>query len=140
MAYYTKTGNTQKTAEQIAQGAKTPNTTTEVKPVTDITPQEAAQADAIAFGSPAYFSLMSGPVLTLLTEMYFIKDKFAGKPMTAFATGGGSQTKTVENIETILKVFNPKLTPGVAVSSDLTETEQEQARKLGAALAKATEN
>jgi flavorubredoxin len=83
---------------------------------------------------------MSGPTLTLLTEMYFIKDKFAGKPMAAFATGGGSQTQTVENIETILKVFNPKLVTGLAVSSNLTETEQEQARKLGAALAKATEN
>jgi NAD(P)H dehydrogenase (quinone) len=69
IAYYSKTGNTKQIAQAIAEGTKTiPNTTVETKAVETLNPQEAAQADAFAFGSPAYFSLMSGPLLSLLTE------------------------------------------------------------------------
>jgi NAD(P)H dehydrogenase (quinone) len=140
IAYYTKTGNTQKIANLIAEGAKTQNATVEVKPAQTINPQEATQADAIAFGSPAYFSNMSGPILTLLTELYFVKDKLAGKPLAAFATGAGSQTKTVENIEVILKAYNPKLIQGLATGNTITATDEQQAKQFGEALAKAAAN
>jgi flavorubredoxin len=58
--------------------------------------------------------------------------------MVAFATGGGSQTKAVENIESVLKAFNPKLLqPGLAVGNTVSDADAQQARKLGADLAKA---
>ena len=139
IAYYSKTGNTEKIAKLIAEGAKkVAGTTVEVKNVQQINAKEAVEADAFAFGSPAYFSMMSGPLLTLLTEFYFNKDKLAGKPMAAFATGGGSQAKTVESIEGILKAFNPKIIqPGVAVSSTISKADEQQAKELGEKLAKA---
>jgi NAD(P)H dehydrogenase (quinone) len=137
IAYYSKTGNTQQIAQAIAQGAQTtPNTTVEIKNVETITPTEAANADAFAFGSPAYFSLMSGPLLTLLTELYFVREKLANKHIMAFATGGGSQTKTVENIESVLKAFNPKLVQGLAVGS-VSDTDKQLASAAGEKLAKA---
>jgi NAD(P)H dehydrogenase (quinone) len=137
IAYYSKTGNTKQIAQAIAEGTKTiPNTTVETKAVEILNPQEAAQADAFAFGSPAYFSLMSGPLLSLLTEFYFIREKLANKPMVAFATGGGSQAKTVENIESVLKAFNPKLIqPGLAVGT-ISDVDKQQAKALGEKLAK----
>jgi NAD(P)H dehydrogenase (quinone) len=140
IAYYSKTGNTEKIAKLIAEGAKkVAGTTVEVKNVQQINAKEAVEADAFAFGSPAYFSMMSGPLLTLLTEFYFNKDKLSGKPMAAFATGGGSQAKTVESIEGILKAFNPKIIqPGVAVSSTISKADEQQAKALGEKLAKAT--
>jgi NAD(P)H dehydrogenase (quinone) len=98
---------------------------------------QAAHADEFAFGSPTYFSLMSGPLLSALTEFYFVKDQLAGKPMTAFATGAGSQTKATETIESVLKAFNPKLLPGLAVGATPSDTDQTQAQKLGAELANA---
>jgi NAD(P)H dehydrogenase (quinone) len=139
IAYYSKTGNTKQIAQAIAEGAKTvPDTTVELKAVQDLTAQEAIQADAFAFGSPTYFSIMSGPLLSLLTELYFVRDKLAGKPMVAFATGGGSQTKAVENIENVLKAFAPKLIqPGLAVGAEISETDKQQAKLLGEKLAKA---
>ena len=58
--------------------------------------------------------------------------------MAAFATGGGSQAKTVESIESILKAFNPKIIqPGVAVSSTISKADEQQAKALGEKLAKA---
>ncbi len=79
---------------------------------------------------------MSGPMLSLLTEFYFLKDKLASKPMTVFVTGGGTQAKTMEVIESILKVFNPNLIPGVATSTKISDTDLQLARKLGEELVK----
>jgi len=138
IAYHTKSGNTEKIAKLIAEGAKTvPGVTVELKKAETINPQETAEADAIAFGSPSYFSLMSGPLLTLLTELYFIKDKITGKPMVAFATGAGSQTQAITNIESVLKAFNPKLQAGLAVGAEVSATDEMQAKKIGETLAAA---
>ncbi len=139
VAYYSKTGNTKQVAEAIAEGAKSvKGVNVEIKNVQDISAKEAVEADGFAFGSPAYFSMMSGPLLTLLTELYFVRDKLAGKTMVAFATGGGSQTKTTANIESVLKAFNPKLIlPGLAIGNAISETDKQQAKQLGEKLAKA---
>ena len=138
VAYYSKTGNTKQVAEAIAEGAKSvKGVNVEIKNVADISAKEAVEADGFAFGSPAYFSMMSGPLLTLLTELYFVRDKLAGKPMVAFATGVGGQTKTIGNIESILKAFNPKLIqPGLAIGNTISETDKQQAKQLGEKLAK----
>ena len=138
VAYYSKTGNTKQVAEAIAEGAKSvKEVDVEIKNVADINAKEAVEADGFAFGSPAYFSMMSGPLLTLLTDFYFVREKLAGKPMVAFATGGGSQTKTTANIEGILKAFNPKLIlPGLAIGNTISETDNQQAKQLGEKLAK----
>jgi len=138
VAYYSKTGNTKQVAEAIAEGAKSvKGVNVEVKNVADVNAKEAVEADGFAFGSPAYFSMMSGPLLSLLTELYFVRDKLAGKPMVAFATGGGSQTKTTANIESILKAFNPKLIlPGLAIGNTISKTDKQQAKQLGEKLAK----
>ena len=138
VAYYSKTGNTKQIAEAIAEGAKSiKGVNVELKNVEDINAKEAVEADGFAFGSPSYFSMMSGPLLTFLTELYFVREKLAGKPMVAFATGAGSQTKTTANIESILKAFNPKLIlPGLAIGNKISETDKQQARQLGEKLAK----
>lgn len=104
IAYYSKTGNTETIAKMISEGAKSvKNVNVEVEDAQTIDAKKASEADGFAFGSPSYFSIMSGPMLSLLTELYFLKDKLASKPMTAFATGIGSQTKTVENLKASLK-------------------------------------
>ena len=141
IAYYSKTGSTQKIACLIGEGAKkVPGVTAELRNVETIDSEEAVEADGFAFGSPAYFSMMAGPMLSLLTEFYFRRDKLAGKPMAAFATGGGSQAKTTANIESVLKAFNPKLIqPGLAIGPAISETDEQQARAFGETLAKAVQ-
>jgi NAD(P)H dehydrogenase (quinone) len=138
VAYYSKTGNTKQIAEAITEGAKSvKGVSVELKEVEDINAAEAVTADGFAFGSPTYFSMMAGPLLTFLTELYFVREKLAGKTMVAFATGGGSQTKATENIESILKAFNPKqILSGLAIGPKISDTDRKQAKELGAKLAK----
>jgi len=135
---------TKKVAEVVAEGARrVSKVTVELKTAETVTAQDAITADGYAVGSPSHFGLMSGKILTLLTDLYAIRDKMAGKPATVFTTGAGDQAKALENIERIIEVFNPQFVkPGIAIETVAGralpwETDKAHAADLGEKLAKA---
>lgn len=135
--YDSRTGNTEKLAKALAEGArKIPGTVVELKKAKTTTPEEVATADAYAFGSPSHFSIMSGVILTLFTDLYPHRNKLAGNPACVFTTGSGGQVTALESIEKILGVFNPKFVkPGLAIEGSPEEIDKNQAEKLGEKLA-----
>ncbi|MFH1820965.1 MAG: flavodoxin domain-containing protein [Methanobacteriota archaeon] len=137
--YESRTGNTEKLAQAIAEGAsKVPGMAVELKKAKAVTPDEVVKADAYAWGSPSHFSMMSGEILTLFTDLYPHRDKLAGKPACVFTTGAGSQVTALENVEKIIGVFNPRFVkPGIAIEGSPSEVDREQAQKLGGKLAEA---
>ncbi|MDH5437690.1 MAG: flavodoxin domain-containing protein [Candidatus Bathyarchaeota archaeon] len=137
--YYSRTGNTEKLAEAVAEGVKrVSEATVELKRAESVTPEDVIGADGYAVGSPSHFGIMSGQILTLLTDLYSIRHKMAGKPMAVFTTGTGGQVTALENIERIIGVFNPRFVkPGIAVEGAPREADKLQAAKLGEKLAKA---
>lgn len=137
--YDSRTGNTEKLAYAIAEGArKIPGVEVIIKKAREVNSADVESADAFAFGSPSHFSVMSGEILTLFTNLYPLRDKIAGKPACVFTTGKGGQVTSLDNIEKILGNFNPKwVKPGIAVHGTPSEKELEQAKKLGEKLAKA---
>jgi hypothetical protein len=106
--------------------------------------QDVIGADGYAVGSPSHFSIMSGKVLTLLTKLYSIRDKMAGKPMAVFTTGTGGQVVALENIDRIIGVFNPTfIKPGIVIETvpsraNPWEVDEKQAVNLGKRLAETT--
>lgn len=137
--YDSRTGNTEKLAEAVAEGVKRiSGVTVELKRAESITPEDVINADGYAVGSPSHFSIMSGKILTLLTDLYSIRHKMAGKPMAVFTTGTGGQVTALENIDRIIGVFNPRFVkPGIAIEGAPREADELQAAKLGEKLAKA---
>jgi NAD(P)H dehydrogenase (quinone) len=137
--YDSRTGNTEKLAEAVAEGVKRiSGVTVELKRAESVTPEDVIDADGYAVGSPSHFSIMSGQILTLLTDLYSMRHKMAGKPMAVFTTGTGGQVTALENIERIIGVFNPRFVkPGIAVEGAPREVDKLQAAKLGEKLAKA---
>ena len=142
--YDSRTGRTEKLAEIVAEGARrVSGITVELKKAESVAPKEVINADGYAFGSPSHFSIMSGKMLTLLTDLYFIRQKMAGKPMAVFTTGTGGQVTALENVERIIGVFNPRFVkPGIAIETvpkraNPWEVDKDQAAKLGEKLAKA---
>jgi len=137
--YHSKTGNTEKLAKALAEGAKrVSGITVELVKAESVTQEDVIGADGYAIGSPSHFSIMSGQILTLLTDLYPIRHKMAGKPMAVFTTGTGGQVTALENIERIIGVFNPRFVkPGIAIEGAPRETDKVQAEKLGEWLAKA---
>jgi len=94
IAYHSVTGNTEKMAEGVADGAKAvPNTSVVLKRVGEVTAEDLSSSDGVIVGSPVYFGNMSGEVKTFfdnwLLKFDFYRDfRMRNKVGGAFATGG----------------------------------------------------
>ena len=93
-------GNTQAVAEALADGVR-------MVPKVDCTLASAEamdldalkSADAVAVGSPNYYSYMSGRIKTVF-DLAFRDPAFKGKPFVAFSThgGGGGISELIEKL------------------------------------------
>ena len=142
--YDTRSGMTEKIAKVVADGARRiRGTTVQLKRTETLNPREAATADGYAFGSPSHFGIMSGKLLTALTDLHSVRLKMAGKPMAVFTTGTGGQVTALETIERIIGIFNPTFVkPGIAIETvagraNPWKIDKAQAADLGERLAKA---
>lgn len=94
VAYYSRSGNTEKMAEAVAAGAKAvKGVHVSLKRVGEVSADELFAADAIIVGSPVYWSNMAGEVKTFFDNWQFkfgvFPDfKMKNKVGAAFATGG----------------------------------------------------
>ena len=142
--YDSNSGNTERLAQAVEKGVKQIiGVTVELKRTEAVKPQDVLDADGYAIGSPSHFSIMSGKVLSLLTELYSLRHKMAGKPMAVFTTGTGGQVVALENIDRIIGAFNPTFVkPGIVIETvpsraNPWEVDEAQAINLGKKLAKA---
>lgn len=142
--YDSRSGITEKIAKVVAGGAKrVRGTTVQLKKADAVNPRETATADGYAFGSPSHFGIMSGKLLTALTDLHLVRLRMAGKPMAVFTTGTGGQVTALENIERIIGIFNPTFVkPGIAIETvagraNPWRVDKAQAADLGERLAKA---
>jgi NAD(P)H dehydrogenase (quinone) len=95
ITYHSVTGNTEKMAQGVAEGAKAVSGTTVVlKRVGDVTSNDLVSSDAVIVGSPVYFGNMSGEVKTffdnwgLQSKFDLFRDrKMRNKVGGAFSTG-----------------------------------------------------
>ena len=142
--YDSNTGNTEKLAQAVEKCINQISGVTIVLKRTEaVKTQDVLDADGYAIGSPSHFSIMSGKVLSLLTRLYSLRHKMAGKPMAVFTTGTGSQVVALENIDRIIGVFNPTfIKPGIVIETvperaNPWEIDKAQAINLGKKLAHA---
>src|SRR5262249_2416743 len=93
VVYHSATGNTEKMAQGVVDGAKAISGTTVVlKRVGDVAANDLSSADAVVVGSPVYFANMSGEVKTFLDNWSLKFDLFRDRKMrnkvgAAFSTG-----------------------------------------------------
>ena len=95
VTYHSVTGNTEKMAQGVADGARAVAATSVIlKRVGEVAGNDLLSADAVIVGSPVYFANMSGEVKTFL-DNWLLKfglwqdRKMRNKVGAAFATGGG---------------------------------------------------
>lgn len=140
VVYHSTTGNTKAMAQAVAEGVKeVPGVEVVLKEADQVSVSDLVNADALAFGSPTYFSYMAGVVKTIFDKAYLSRSQLRGKPFAAFASGGGGEVKSVQSIESIAASCGlRKVCEGVAVGGMPTESEKQDCRKIGATLAKAS--
>ncbi|HEU4505327.1 MAG TPA: NAD(P)H-dependent oxidoreductase [Nitrospira sp.] len=94
VAYHSLSGNTERMAEAVVEGAKSlPGTRVVLKRVGQVTAEDLFSSDALIIGSPVYWSNMSGEVKTFFDNWQFKfgvfpEFKMKNKIGAAFATGG----------------------------------------------------
>lgn len=94
VTYHSLSGNTERMAEAVVDGAKTVSgTEVLLKRVGQVTAEDLFSSDAVVVGSPVYWSNMSGEVKTFFDNWQFKFGVFPDMKMrnkvgAAFATGG----------------------------------------------------
>jgi len=104
--YHSRSGNTKKMAETIAQAMNEAGLATECKPVSDVKADDLLGYDAIVIGSPTYYGQMAGPIKQLIDDTVSFHGKLDGKVGAAFTSaaniGGGNETTIMGMIEALL--------------------------------------
>jgi multimeric flavodoxin WrbA len=96
------------------------------------------QCNAIAIGSPNYFSYMAGLMKDFFDKALSIREKVADKPAAAFTSGGGASNSALLSLERMItsfrlrKIIDGIVSSGVPSSEDLLSCKQ-----MGEALARA---
>ena len=135
--YSTLSGNTRKMAEHVASGAQlVPNTEAVLMDAAKLDLAALEAADALAIGSPNYFTYVSGLVKHFF-DLALRNPAFKGKPYVAFSThgGGGGVSETIERLAKSLGMT--KVAASVDIAGAPEGNQVKALRHLGQTLAQA---
>lgn len=138
--YYSRSGRTKALADAIADGVKSvEGATVKVKRVDFATVNDFISCDAVAFGSPNYFSYMAGVMKDFFDRALSIREKVAGKPSVAFTSGGGASNSALLSLEKMISSFRlEKVVDGLVSQGDPSIEDLKTCEKLGKILSKRT--
>lgn len=103
-----------------------------IKHVDYATVEDFILCDAVAFGSPNYFSYMAGLMKDFFDRTFSIREKVVGKPAAAFTSGGSSSNSALLSLERMISAFKlKKVAEGVVSSGKPSEEDLALCRKLG---------
>jgi len=113
IVYDSKTGNTEKMAFAVAEGARrVKDVEVIVKKVDQTSLEDLLEADGIIMGSPTYYGQMSARLKALIDESVKIHGKLEGKVGAAFTSSGGTATGAET---TLLSILGAMLVHGMIV-------------------------
>ena len=142
IVYYTRSGNTEKMAQIVAEGARDAGgVEVTVKPVADTAIDDLLAFDGVVMGSPVYYGTMAAEVKQLIDESVEFHGRLEGKIGGAFSSsanvGGGNETTVLDILKALL--IHGMVVPGsssgdhygpVAIG-DVDERSRPECRKLG---------
>jgi len=133
--YYSRTGNTQKMAGAVEEGAKSV-TGVNVELKYFARPEELGEADGIILGMPTYHHDIGIDMKRLLEEVAVKGIKLKGKVGAAFGSYGWSGEAPRMLLEIMKNKFEMKIMePTLLVKYDPDEKGLEECRKLGKTVA-----
>ncbi len=106
VAYHSRTGNTEKMAKAVVQGATAVGARVVLKRIDSVTHDDLLGADAMVIGSPVYYGHAAAPVRQMFDDSVRLHGKLVGKVGGAFASShnlaGGNETTVLEILESML--------------------------------------
>jgi NAD(P)H dehydrogenase (quinone) len=146
--YYSKSGNTRKFADLVAEGVKSISGVDAVmKSTQEVTKDDFVNAAGIIAGSPVYFGVMAADLKRVFDEFVGVRKQMENKVGAAFATSGfwagGNETTIISIIQCMLIygmiiVGDPMSATGHYGAASVAAPDEkaaDTARKLGARVA-----
>ena len=141
VVYYSLSGNTKAMANAIADGARAvQGVEVMVKTGLEATVEDLLGCDAIAVGSPDYFSYMAGGLKDFFDRSYYpSQGKVTGKPCACFGSAGGPPTVVLELLDKMCRAFKMQVIGSVGCSGKPSQDIEQECRNLGRKLAQAAD-
>ena len=135
--YHSQTGNTEAMAQAVCEGAISTGATLTMKKAADTTNDDLLSCDAVAFGTPNYFSYMAGIMKDLFDRAWLtIRHSVVNKPYAAFGSAGGGGRQALDSIDRVCNSFRlKKAFEGVIATGKPSSDVLEQCKELGKKLA-----
>jgi multimeric flavodoxin WrbA len=138
IVYHSQTGNTQRMAEAVAEGARSiEGTTVTLKRAGETTTADLVSAAGLALGTPEYFGTLSGMLKDFFDRTFYTaQEQVFRKPYVVFVSAGNDGSGALNAVERIAlgykfrKVYTPVIAKG-----KITDEVLEKCRELGAVLA-----
>ncbi|MBN1270241.1 MAG: NAD(P)H-dependent oxidoreductase [Kiritimatiellae bacterium] len=106
IVYYSRTGNTRKMAQYVAEGVKKSGAEVAMKSVQETDPDDLLAADGVIMGSPTYYGGMAAEMKQLLDDSVRLHGQLEGKVGGAFSSsgnvGGGNETTVLDILQAML--------------------------------------
>lgn len=137
VVYHSQGGNTKAAAEAVAEGARSiAGTDVVLKAGLQATTEDLLSCNALAAGTPDYFSYMAGGLKDFFDRTFYpTQDKVTDKPCGIFVTHGGGG-KAVESVQGICKTFKFRSVGEPVLVKNAPDAEAEaQLAELGRRLA-----
>jgi NAD(P)H dehydrogenase (quinone) len=150
--YYSRTGNTEKMAEEVAKGVQqVEGVRCVIKNAGHVTKEDFVESQGIIAGSPVYFGSMAAELKAVFDKFVGVRRQMENKVGAAFTTGGdptGGKETTLFSIIQAMLIYGMIIVGdpldatghyGLACCGKMTPADCEKAAKLGkrvAALAK----
>jgi len=134
VVYDSKTGNTERMAEAVVEGAKSINgVEVIIKRVGEVKRDDLTEANAVILGSPNHYRMPTMKMIYFLDEVE--KEDLKGKTGGAFGSYGW-ETEAVEDLVKAMKAFEMKvLEPGLAIKGLPDDAGLTECWRLGRAIA-----
>jgi NAD(P)H dehydrogenase (quinone) len=142
--YYSRSGNTKRLAEELANGVKeVPGVSCLLKSTAEVTKDDFLSSDGVIAGSPVYFGGMAAELKEVFDKFVSVRKQMGDKIGAAFATSGdqsGGKETTMMSIIQAFLIYGMIIVGdpldatghyGVSCTGSPDEKTIENARKLG---------
>jgi multimeric flavodoxin WrbA len=129
-------GNTKILAEALAEGVWKAGGKANLINTNErrVTLEDFLAADAVAIGTPDYFSYVAGTVKTFFDDIYLwdqARKSVKGKPVVLFCSHGGGGGKVRQHLESFAHRFFQQIGETVSSGRPISEEAKENCRTLG---------
>jgi len=137
IVYHSQSGNTEAMAKAVYEGALSSGATASLKKAAEATSNDLLDCDAVAFGTPNYFSYMAGLLKDFFDRsLHAVEGKVDNKPYTAVSSHGGGGRQALDSIDRICHGLKlKKAFEGVVATGKPSPEVLEKCKELGRKLA-----